>query len=644
MYKIGELSKLCSLPVKTLRFYDAEGLLVPDHIDKFTGYRYYSAAKLADCNRIVALKALGFSLEEIRAQLQAVQRADVLGQIEDKAAELRAQLAESEARLKRIEAIRDMLKEGETTMFHLVIRPGDTMRVAARREIYPTKEGAWDALNQLRASLPKSLTGRRNVIINYETEYRESNFDLAACVEIDGRLPDSVRTASALEEKTIAFSTEAASLVCRREQLDEAYRAMMRQLDKEAAQIVGAFYEIYYEDGTVELKVPVCRHGGAASVQPCGGMALFENDSDAVGRWEMIDIVPCVEQFRYDHPKCGHRAWLNELYFLSGGASYWAIGGWTKGEVYTYARSESGMFWRNPYTIRQVDGHTLLFLEMLDFRDGGAEPDGMPVIWVYEKQDSTARTAEEMRRRDNTDLPYLPDEAVLGDWRVYDFVISQEQFDPDKRFWKKDELYLTHLHFEAGGRVRYVTTNGGSTPRWTKGAILLDEEQVTEAYELRTIGGREYLFVEWKTGDYIYGGGRVYWYIFVRDEDAAATPRWEDETDLPFVPDDTVLGQWVVRDYCHAPDQFHPQRQNRPLVDLHLTALEFAADGSCTMVTKTGSARQSWTRGHILNHRIKTACAYEIREIDGTEYLFVQWKSGNYISAGRITWYILMRA
>lgn len=69
MYKIGELSKLCNISVKTLRYYDSEGLLAPDRIDKFTGYRYYSASKLADCYRIIALKELGFSLDEIRRQL-----------------------------------------------------------------------------------------------------------------------------------------------------------------------------------------------------------------------------------------------------------------------------------------------------------------------------------------------------------------------------------------------------------------------------------------------------------------------------------------------------------------------------------------------------------------------------------------------
>ncbi|MBQ8397361.1 MAG: MerR family transcriptional regulator [Clostridia bacterium] len=639
MYKIGELSRLCALPVKTLRFYDAEGLLVPDHIDKFTGYRYYSAARLADCNRIVALKALGFSLEEIRAQLRAAEPCDVLAQIEAKRTALRAQMAEDEARLRRLEAIRAQLMEGETDMLHLVIRSGDTLRAAAKRDIYPTKEAAVDALAALRASLPPALCGRRAIIINYETEYRERDFDLAVCVELTGRLPAGVDAV----EQTLDFAGDIASIVCPREQLDEAYRAMTRQLEEIPAQVIGPAYEIYHDDGTVELKVPVCRYGGGAATRPVEGMARFENDPDVIGRWEMIDIVPTAEQFRYGHPKCGHRAWLDELCFLPDGGGYWAVEGWTRGEIYTCASSAAGTFWRNPYTVREVDGHTLLFLEMQDFRDGGAEPYGMPVIWVYEKRDSVARTADGLRRRDNIDLPYLPDEAVLGAWRVHDFVISLDQFDPDKPFWAKDDLFFTNLVFLEGGKTRYTTKNGVSEPRWTKGTILIEHEEVAEAYELRTIGGREYLFVEWKTGDYTYGGGRVYWYIFVRDGDAPADARWEDDTDLPFVPDDAVLGRWVVRDYCYAPEQFRPDRQNRPMVDLHLRSLDFAPGGVVVQETKSGSRALGWTRGTLLCAAAKTAPAYAIREIEGEEYLFVEWKSGDYTRSGKVSWYVLKR-
>jgi DNA-binding transcriptional MerR regulator len=65
MFKIGDLSKLSRVSVKTLRYYDEIGLLKPAQVDRFTGYRYYSFDQLPRLNRILALKDLGFSLEQI---------------------------------------------------------------------------------------------------------------------------------------------------------------------------------------------------------------------------------------------------------------------------------------------------------------------------------------------------------------------------------------------------------------------------------------------------------------------------------------------------------------------------------------------------------------------------------------------------
>ena len=42
-------------------------------------------------------------------------------------------------------------------------------------------------------------------------------------------------------------------------------------------------------------------------------------------------------------------------------------------------------------------------------------------------------------------------------------------------------------------------------------------EKTASAYEIVMIDGKEYLFREWKTGDYSFGGGRVYWYVFTRE-------------------------------------------------------------------------------------------------------------------------------
>ncbi len=65
MFKIGDFSKLSLVSVKTLRYYDELGLLKPARVDEFTGYRYYSASQMPRLNRILALKDLGLSLEQV---------------------------------------------------------------------------------------------------------------------------------------------------------------------------------------------------------------------------------------------------------------------------------------------------------------------------------------------------------------------------------------------------------------------------------------------------------------------------------------------------------------------------------------------------------------------------------------------------
>jgi DNA-binding transcriptional MerR regulator len=65
MIRIGDFSRLSRVSVKTLRFYDEKGLLRPIQVDWFTGYRHYEYHQLPRLYRILALKDLGFSLEEI---------------------------------------------------------------------------------------------------------------------------------------------------------------------------------------------------------------------------------------------------------------------------------------------------------------------------------------------------------------------------------------------------------------------------------------------------------------------------------------------------------------------------------------------------------------------------------------------------
>src|SRR5215510_11535898 len=111
MIRIGEFSKLVQVPVATLRYYDQVGLLKPVEVDRFTGYRYYTAGQLPRLHRVLALKGLGFSLEQIAIVLdQGLTPEEMRGmlrlrhaQISQQLVDMQSQLVEVEVRLQQIE-------------------------------------------------------------------------------------------------------------------------------------------------------------------------------------------------------------------------------------------------------------------------------------------------------------------------------------------------------------------------------------------------------------------------------------------------------------------------------------------------------------------------------------------------------------
>ena len=97
MIKIGDFSKLSLVSIKTLRYYDEMGLLKPVHVDQFTGYRYYSASQLPRLHRILALKDLGFSLEQIARVLnEGVSLEQLRGMLRLRQVELQQRISEEQ--------------------------------------------------------------------------------------------------------------------------------------------------------------------------------------------------------------------------------------------------------------------------------------------------------------------------------------------------------------------------------------------------------------------------------------------------------------------------------------------------------------------------------------------------------------------
>jgi DNA-binding transcriptional MerR regulator len=69
MYQIGQFAQQCNVLVSALRYYAEISLLKPNYVDRFTGYRYYMREQIQTVNRILDLKELGLSLNEIRQML-----------------------------------------------------------------------------------------------------------------------------------------------------------------------------------------------------------------------------------------------------------------------------------------------------------------------------------------------------------------------------------------------------------------------------------------------------------------------------------------------------------------------------------------------------------------------------------------------
>ena len=77
MYKIGEFSVLSKSTIKTLRYYEKEGLITPSFVDD-NGYRYYETDKLLELTKITSLRQIGFTIDEIKKVKRGDQLRDLL--------------------------------------------------------------------------------------------------------------------------------------------------------------------------------------------------------------------------------------------------------------------------------------------------------------------------------------------------------------------------------------------------------------------------------------------------------------------------------------------------------------------------------------------------------------------------------------
>ena len=134
--KIGEFSRLMQVTVKTLRHYEQKGLLLPDEVDKWTGYRYNSINQMQKLQTIRDLQRLGFSLDEIKELFEDNSHIPSIRQLKKKIKETETQLKKLIARRNRLLDWRDARKE-MNTMEKFSIQSLPEIIVASHREVIP---------------------------------------------------------------------------------------------------------------------------------------------------------------------------------------------------------------------------------------------------------------------------------------------------------------------------------------------------------------------------------------------------------------------------------------------------------------------------------------------------------------------------
>ncbi|MBR2845799.1 MAG: MerR family transcriptional regulator [Solobacterium sp.] len=105
-FKIGEMAELTHVSPQTLRLYAKNGLLIPEHLDQETGYRYYTLEQCARLDMINALKSCEMPLAEIRELFEAENTemlADILQVKADQLKQKLYSLSVSQNNLRRVE-------------------------------------------------------------------------------------------------------------------------------------------------------------------------------------------------------------------------------------------------------------------------------------------------------------------------------------------------------------------------------------------------------------------------------------------------------------------------------------------------------------------------------------------------------------
>lgn len=251
-YSIGQVSNICKVPIKTLRYYDEIKLLIPNVRKETSNYRYYSKEQLITAFMIRQLRSLGFNLKDIKdiinenkieSYIENVKKR--MEEIDNEMLELKKKRQENECLLQRLGEGQQYLNmdfdtEDPESMYKIEVIP--SIHLLSSRSViksYRNEEVSlerWIAINEDALEHNLQITG--SIYVTFHTELfgqffsKDCDIEFAIQVAEDTTVNENIRDFGGFEAATVIYKGNYGNIF-------KTYIALKRWIDENEYEVCG---------------------------------------------------------------------------------------------------------------------------------------------------------------------------------------------------------------------------------------------------------------------------------------------------------------------------------------------------------------------------------------------------------------------
>lgn len=234
----------------------------------------------------------------------------------------------------------------------------------------------------------------------------------------------------------------------------------------------------------------------------------MKTENEIIGKWEIVDTINNSQTFNLNKKQnVVNNPPFKEIYFMPNGQKYWVFEGWKNNKLFVHYGGDEPILCFE-FNIKKINNQDFMFLNVTDY-------DNKQYIMVLKQVSNKTYTVYEIGRRENVSLDFVLDKNILGRWKSVSFVSNINEFT-GKEY--DDTLWLKNITFKNDGTVIREYFNESWQDKWTKGKVLDLKKQVVSNYSFKTINNKQYMFLEWKMGNYVYGELSAEYYVFVKED------------------------------------------------------------------------------------------------------------------------------